>query len=63
MYLDALREEMASNPIIATVVRTDASFELTTSSPISEKELSALLKRHFAGDLFDKLRCVSLGKA
>ena len=60
MYLDTLREEIASNQIIATVVRTDSAFELTASSPISGKELCALLKPHFAGDLFDKLRCVSL---
>jgi hypothetical protein len=63
MYLDALGEEIGSNQIIATVVRTESAFELTTSSSISEKELSALLKPHFAGDLFDKLRCVSLEEA
>lgn len=63
MYLDALRDEMASNQVIAAVVRTDSAFEVSVSRPISAKELCALLKPHFAGDLFDKLRCVSLEEA
>jgi hypothetical protein len=63
MYLDALREELSFNQIVAAVVRTESTFKICTFISISAEEIRALFKPIFGGDLFSKLRLVSFMEA